>query len=373
MKTLFKSLGVLAVVGVLAAGATYALFTDTETSTANTITAGTLDLQLQCPAVPTTTADPLHPDQGKDTTGYGTYNFTPANYTALSASDDNRYQSQYGWFNSYLEGTDSEPYEFLDFGVLGVPSDATINSANLTFEWQRGTGVDGARMKIYNGSTWQTITPFATLPTAYTDETKVINLMTYGIDTPAEIAALRIQFQAKQSGGYNQYDNASRTWIDLVEVNVNYTQPGSVSWCASNLGPQFNVTNVKPTDSGASPAVITFRNNGTVGGTLKIGVSNIVDNENTRSAVETLAGDTTDTPGEMSQYLHLYASAIDGTPANIDLGTIASLVATPYNVGTITGSGNHTIELNWNLPDNATVNQVQSDGSIFNIDFILEQ
>jgi hypothetical protein len=250
-----------------------------------------------------------------------------------------------------------------------IPSDAVLNSASLTIDWQRGSAVTKARLRIYNGTTWAT-TPDLNLASADNDITQSINLTSYGITTKAELDALQVQFQAVGNGQFS--DTNSRTKIDFLGINVGYTQPGSVSWCTNNLGPQFNVTNVKPTDSGASPAVITFRNNGTIGGTLKIGVSNIVDNENTRSAIETLAGDTTDTSGEMSQYLHLYASAIDGTPANIDLGTVASL-ATPVTVGTITGNGTHAIELNWSLPDNGTVNQVQSDGSVFNIDFILEQ
>lgn len=379
---IIASLMVIAVAGILTTGATYALFSDTEVSANNTITAGTLDLQLQCPAVPIQTAAPLHPDQAIDTTGlgwwegYGNHQLTPTELGYLNSSNDVRYTTQYAWANDWRDNTNSWPYEFLDFGVPGIPADATIENVNLTFEWQRGSGINAARMRIYNGSTWQIIYPFASLPTPNTDETKTIDLKALGIDTIAEIAALRIQFQATQSGLYDLNDSASKTSIDLVEVNVNYTQPGSPTWCADNLGPQFNVSNIKPGDNTASaPAIVTFRSNGSVGGTLKIGVSNITDSENTRHSPETIAGDTTDETGEMSQFLHLYASSIDGSTATTDLGTLDSLKSTPYSLGTITDTTNHTLKLSWGLPDTTdnTINQVQSDGSLFNIDFILEQ
>lgn len=46
MKKILLSLGTLAIVGVIVAGATGAFFTDTETSTGNTFTAGSIDLKV---------------------------------------------------------------------------------------------------------------------------------------------------------------------------------------------------------------------------------------------------------------------------------------------------------------------------------------
>ncbi len=50
MKKILLSLSMLALVGVIAAGATTAFFTDTETSTGNTFTAGSIDLKIDSTA-----------------------------------------------------------------------------------------------------------------------------------------------------------------------------------------------------------------------------------------------------------------------------------------------------------------------------------
>lgn len=265
MTRIIKSLGILAVVGAIVIGVTVAYFSDTETSAGNTITSGALNLQLECPAGQITDTVSLHPDDGRDTTGRpwgyggpgpGDYTLNATDLAKLAASEDSRYQTQYGWYNGYLEGTDTEPFEFVNFGIPTVPTGATINSVMLNFEWQRGSGVNGARLKIYNGSSWLTPIVLA-LPTVGSDQTEIIDLKALGVDTAADIAALRIQFQAKQSGDYNAYDNNARTWHDLVQVDVNYTVTGQPYWCEDGLIGTFVVSNIKPTDVGPEPRLNT--------------------------------------------------------------------------------------------------------------------
>jgi len=370
MKKIIKSLAILVVVGAIATGATLAYFNDTETSEGNTITAGSLNLQLECPAPVVDHVDPLHPESGTDTTGAGIDSLNGGELATLANSDDNRYASNYGWWTSFSNITgETWPVgyllnENLNFGMPNIPTGATVTNASLKFEWRRGTGVNAARIRVYDGSTWQIVA--LALPTSNTDTTDTIDLYDLGFTTKTKIDALQIQFQATQSGGYNAFDNASKTAIDLVEVNASYTTIGSPYWCEDGLTGQFNVSNVKPTDIGNPVATVKYKNAGNIAGTLKLQVSNIVDNENTRSALETTAGDTTDTSGELSPFLHLWVNGSDA-------GSLASLVTTPLNLGTLAGDADSSLTLNWKFEDDADVNKAQSDGTTFNIDFVLEQ
>jgi predicted ribosomally synthesized peptide with SipW-like signal peptide len=369
MKKIIKSLAVLVVVGAIATGATMAFFNDTETSVGNSITAGSLNLQLECPAATVAAIGALHPEAvSTDTTGTTTDPLNGTELGYLSASDDNRYTTNYGWWTTFTTPTDgpqddgSHMLEFLDFPMSNIPTGATVTNASLKFEWQRGTGVNAARIRVYDGSTWQTI-PLI-LPTANVDVTENINLYTLGFTTKAQIDALRIQFQATAT---NWQNNAIyKTSTDLVEVNANYTTTSAPYWCEDGLTGQFNVSNVKPTDVGNPVATVKYRDNGSVGGTLKVKVSNITDNENTCYTPE---GDTTctTTDGELSQYLHLLVNGSDA-------GTLAQLLTTPYDEPISVGPGAEgTLTLNWSLPDDSGINIVQSDGVLFNIDFVLEQ
>ncbi|MFA5095308.1 MAG: SipW-dependent-type signal peptide-containing protein [Candidatus Paceibacterota bacterium] len=370
MKKIIKSLAVLVVVGAIATGATLAYFSDTETSTGNTITAGSLNLQLECPEATTADMDSLHPeDVTIDTTGTVTDQLTPTELAMLSASDDSSYTSNYGWYTSFGAPTDGPQddgwhmLEFIDFAMADIPTGATVTDASLKFEWQRGTGVNDARIRVYDGSTWQTVD--LALPTANTDVIENINLYTLGFTTKAKIDALRIQFQATQDGSWNQNDVNSKTKHDLVEVNASYTTTSAPYWCDDGLTGQFNITNIKPTDTGTT-ATIKYQNEGNINGTLKLKVSNVVDNENTLYSPESVAGDLTGgaTEGEMSQYLKLL---VNGTPE-----TFAQL-ATGVDLGPLDGGDNGQVYLSWSFPDATGINQAQSDGTTFNIDFVLEQ
>jgi len=152
----------------------------------------------------------LNPNYGYDTTGIDSnYVLVGTDLTKLAASDDSRYQSHLSWQSSLYQSPD----EYIEFGFPDIPAGATINSVNLSFEWQRSDFITyAAQLQIYDGSTWTTHT--LNLPAASTDVLVTVDLKSlYGIDTAAEVNALRIWFQA-QSSWWTRHD-----W---VQVDVTY-------------------------------------------------------------------------------------------------------------------------------------------------------
>lgn len=379
-KKIIAGLATIAVVATIATGVTVAYFNDVESSTGNSITAGNMNLQLQCPGQTITDMSPLYPETGTDTTGYpgvngsgtGSYNLNSTDIAKLSASDDSRYVSKYAWYNTFTdptEGSDtpSHPLEYLNFGMTNIPSGATVTGASLKIEWQRGNGITAARIKVYDGSTWQVIP--LTLPTANIDYEQTINLYGYGFTTKDKIDALKIQFQATQSGTYDPNDSASKTAIDLVRVDATYTTTSSPFWCDNGLLGTFTVTNIKPGDSAVqNPATIYYHNEGNVSGTLKVKAEIVADDENNCNSAEIAAGDATcgtTGGGELSQFLHLYINGVDA-------GTLQTLTTTPYVIGSLAGGASSSLSLAWELPS-GTGNLPQGDGVNFTVDFVLDQ
>jgi predicted ribosomally synthesized peptide with SipW-like signal peptide len=162
---------------------------------------------------------------------------------------------------------------------------------------------------------------------------------------------------------------------------------------------QINIPALKPNDSGTA-ASWQMQNLGTISGDLNISVSAITNNENTRSAIETAAGDTTSgaTEGELGANLNVsfwtditnngwssgdYYLKSDGTTVAWSSG--ATLPTEAYdaldnysgkswtNVQTNLGAGTiGYFTAVYNLPL-ATTNVIQSDSSVFNITFTLTQ
>jgi hypothetical protein len=129
----------------------------------------------------------------------------------LAVSDDYRYITKKDWKESF----DSNEYVELEFPDITIPSGATISEVLLKFEWQRPATVDNAQLKIYVGTSLIATISLTPLPYPNTDRTEIINLKSYGIDTVAEINALKIWFQATDGKG-------AITQHDWVEVQVTY-------------------------------------------------------------------------------------------------------------------------------------------------------
>ena len=152
----------------------------------------------------------LHPNAGLDTTGKGMYYLTSSDLAKLAASDNDRYRSQHAWKKDYSDD------EYIDFELENIPAGVTVNSVVLRFEWQRPSTVDNARLRIWDGSSWSSYY-YLPLPTPGTDNIVTLDLKAdYGIDTAAEVNALRIRFQATDGKG-------AYTWHDWIEVEVTYT------------------------------------------------------------------------------------------------------------------------------------------------------
>jgi predicted ribosomally synthesized peptide with SipW-like signal peptide len=170
---------------------------------------------------------------------------------------------------------------------------------------------------------------------------------------------------------------------------------GSADPCTETI----SVSTLKPGDTGNAGTWLT-RNDGSIAGKLTVAVGTITNNENTRSEVETAAGDTTDNPGELGGYLKVafwmdadkgvtwtsgdYYLKSDGTKVSWQSGdttlpsaayaTVDSYASKTWtdaqNVAATTDAGNFRVE--YDLPS-ATGNTVQSDSCVFTITFTLNQ
>ena len=169
---------------------------------------------------------------------------------------------------------------------------------------------------------------------------------------------------------------------------------GSADPCTETI----SVSNLKPGDTGNAGTWLT-RNDGSIAGKLTVAIGTITNNENTRSEVETAAGDTTDNPGELGGYLKVafwmdadkggtwtsgdYYLKSDGTKVSWESGgtlpsaayaTVDSYASKTWtdaqNVAATTDAGNFRVE--YDLPS-ATGNTVQSDSCVFTITFTLNQ
>jgi predicted ribosomally synthesized peptide with SipW-like signal peptide len=173
-------------------------------------------------------------------------------------------------------------------------------------------------------------------------------------------------------------------------------QVGNSDPCTQTL----TISNLKPTDSGTA-ANWLMTNIGSVNGTLDITLDAITNNENTRSEVETAAGDTTDTIGELGTLLKsaiwmdvnkdgvwstgdYYLSSGGTKVAWVSGTTIPSAAydilnnfgsksyASIQTVNATADAGNFRIE--YNFPNGGSSDNVaQSDSCTFNLNFILNQ
>jgi|GEM_PF-4262044 len=157
-----------------------------------------------------------YPTAGTDTTS-GTHTLTSSDLGKLNASDDNRYRSRGSWTNCNYD-----PNRYIDFNFTpGIPDDAIITDAVITFEWQIGSiWIYGGKIQIWeqDSGTWHTYT--LQLPSVGTDKTETIDVSSY-INTSYDINNFKIKFQAHNGGCHN----GGYTHHDLVELTVNYTLP----------------------------------------------------------------------------------------------------------------------------------------------------
>jgi predicted ribosomally synthesized peptide with SipW-like signal peptide len=344
----------LLVVAAMAGAGTWAYFRDTETSTGNTFAAGTLDLKLRGEGEPVAQTVHLNPDYGYDTSKSPAHVLTSGDLDALTSSDDERYQSG-GWPGEFSDS------QYLEFVFPSIMDSVSIESVVLWFEWQRTGVIEGAKLVFYNDDMILGERDLSPLPSGGVDRTEVIDLRNgFGIDTAAKVNALKVRFQAhdKDKPGHT-------TSHDWVELKVQYTAAGGPAWTDGGLTETLVVENIKPGDASGAPVAVGVKNAGSLGGTLKLRATDILDEEGDNPASET--GDT-DEPGELSRYLRLAASLGALPPAS---GTLDDLTA-PVVLGTLEPGAEDEVNISWFLPPE-TGNDVQGDRVRFTIEFILEQ
>ena len=173
-------------------------------------------------------------------------------------------------------------------------------------------------------------------------------------------------------------------------------QVGTTDPCTENV----TISNVKPTDNATAATWLTT-NIGNINGTLDIALGAITNNENTRSEVETAAGDTTDVGGELGTLLKAafwMDTNKDGTWSSGDyyLSSAATKVAwasgttlptAAYDILNNYGSDSFTnvqtvnatadagnFRVAYQFPNGGSGDSVvQSDNSVFSITFVLNQ
>jgi predicted ribosomally synthesized peptide with SipW-like signal peptide len=173
-------------------------------------------------------------------------------------------------------------------------------------------------------------------------------------------------------------------------------QVGSADPCIEHI----TLSGMKSNTTGNAASWLTT-NIGTINGTLDVSLSAVTNNENTRSEVEIAAGDTTDSVGELGGLLKVafwmdtnkdgtwssgdYYLSSGGTKVSwvsgFTLPTAAYDIVNNYaskawtSVQTVTSTadaGNFRVE--YNFPNGGSGdNQAQSDSSVFDISFILNQ
>jgi len=155
--------------------------------------------------------------------------------------------------------------------------------------------------------------------------------------------------------------------------------------------------NLAPGNSGSTSWLI--QNVGSVDGDFNISISAITSNENTRYEMEIDAGDLSDVGGELEDHLKVaiwmdkdtsgtwndgdYYLEDDGNTVDYVSGALpdeAYNIMDDYtsvswtDVQTNLGLGNiGTLKIEYELPDGADINEVQSDSCVFNMTFTLEQ
>lgn len=149
----------------------------------------------------------LYPDAGVDKTG-ATYNLSSADLDELNASDDQRYTVQAKWGGNYSDAV------YLGFTFPDIPADATVMQVLITMEWQRGSHVDAARLKVFDGLGSEQIYTLTVPPQQKQDFSETIDVSAF-IDTAQKVNNIEVWFQAMSSKG-------DTTGHDLVEVRANY-------------------------------------------------------------------------------------------------------------------------------------------------------
>jgi len=128
------------------------------------------------------------------------------------------------------------------------------------------------------------------------------------------------------------------------------------------LGAYFEVSNVKPSDTGSKDIVLS--NAGTIDGKAYIHFKDVTDSPGT-----TPESEPTPDEGELSQNLKIKVSA--GATTIVE-GFLSDIESNSYELGTIAGGGSLTVTIAWSIPSDVG-NVIMDDSVTFDIEFSLVQ
>jgi predicted ribosomally synthesized peptide with SipW-like signal peptide len=339
-----KVLAAFLLIGLVAAmtgAGLYAYFSDTETSTRNVFTAGTLDLKTGQIGTSTSIID-LNPGSGScEVDGKKSYVLSSDDLNKLKSSDDNRYETTYNWKTNY---EDDRYLEFL-FPTITFPSEATITDVKLTFEWARGKDITHAQLLIWDhtAGTWKT--KDLTVPgNPDEDFSETVDLKAFGIDTATDINNLKIRFRA-----HHPTDDSDdplpghKTSHNLVKLTVTYIENTKV-WSDGITTAIWTLSNMKPGDETPTGSVF-FKNFGSItSNTLEITCSYTVNEETPQTESDT-DPHTDQHPDEMAKYMIITMMYYRNDKVNIDC---------------LTGYDSYS----WQTKDEWKVNDANGDGKI---------
>lgn len=410
MKKIIISLSVIGAVAAIVIGATGAFFSDTETSSGNVFTAGTLDLKV----------DHLFASyDGNQCTGncvpIGNNLVLNGGFEAPVVVNGAKWDifpsgtSGLGWTVEWYDGAtsfggDTRPVIAnleLHRGVLG-PADEGQQYAELDTDWygpSSNTSGEPASVKIYQdipttiGKTYQLSFAFSPRPNTAAGENILdvkwggspvttlgpvagggsISWSTYSYQVTATTTLTRVEFTDL---GNPESDG---TFLDAVDVHLmdcsSYQITGGTCklWDLKDLGTGdyfWNFGDVKPGDYGVNIISLHAYSNDAY---ACLFTNNIDDEENTLTPPEIAAGDTTAGPGpgsgELSQFIKIFVWEDSNTNNAYDIGeNILVPVNSPLTASTtkiaLTASQTKDIGLAWCAgTQSLTGSTISCDGS----------
>lgn len=143
--------------------------------------------------------------------------FLPTEILRLGSSDDDRVQSNGNWpIGNYDES------KYIEFVFSpSVPSDAVIESVNLTHEYYESVKLTAAKLEVWNGSSFVDYTLQLPVTSGTANETsETINIFNT-VNTANLVNGLRVRFLAYRA----TTASSIKTSHDLMNLNVTYSIP----------------------------------------------------------------------------------------------------------------------------------------------------
>ncbi len=134
----------------------------------------------------------------------------------LSLSDDKRMASNTAW-----PGTGSyDESKYIEFNFSpGISADAVISSVAVTHEFRRATILTGAKLEVWDGSTWNNVA--LTLPSAINTDFSETKDITSLIAGPVALNTIKVRFLAYR----DTVATSATTSHDYLSLVVEYSVP----------------------------------------------------------------------------------------------------------------------------------------------------